>query len=60
MCIRDSINSFYAENVLYDQEFIKTEVFEGTVSELVKQLAAKMGENIGITKMSRLAVGEDG
>jgi hypothetical protein len=26
----------------------------------VKQLAAKMGENIGITQISRLAVGEEG
>ncbi len=58
--VEGRINSFYADNVLYDQEFIRTEVFEGTVSELVKQLAAKMGENIGITKMSRLAVGEAG
>ena len=58
--VEGRINSFYADNVLYDQEFIKTEVFEGTVSELVKQLAAKMGENIGIAKMSRLAVGEAG
>jgi translation elongation factor EF-Ts len=46
--------------VLYDQVFIRTEVFDGTVNELVKQLAAKMGENIGITHMARLAVGEEG
>ena len=32
----------------------------GTVDDLVKQLAARMGENIGITKMSRVAVGEEG
>ncbi len=54
------INSFYADNVLYDQVFIKSDVFDGTVGELVKQLAAKMGENIGITNMSRIAVGEEG
>jgi len=54
------INSFYAYNVLYDQVFIKSDVFDGTVGELVKQLAAKMGENIGITNMSRIAVGEEG
>lgn len=58
--VEGRINSFYADNVLYDQVFIKSEVFDGTVGELVKQLAAKMGENIGIIKMSRLAVGEEG
>ena len=58
--VEGRINSFYEDNVLYDQVFIKTEVFDGTVDELVKQLASKMGENIGITHMSRLAVGEEG
>ena len=58
--VEGRINSFYEDNVLSDQVFIKTEVFDGTVDELVKQLAAKMGENIGITRMSRLAVGEEG
>lgn len=58
--VEGRINSFYEDNVLYDQVFIKTEVFDGTVGELVKQLAARMGENIGITKMSRVAVGEEG
>ncbi len=58
--VEGRINSFYADNVLYDQVFVKSEVFDGTVGELVKQLAAKMGENIGIIKMSRLAVGEEG
>jgi len=58
--VEGRINSFYEDNVLYDQVFIKTEVFDGTVDELVRQLAARMGENIGITKMSRVAVGEEG
>jgi elongation factor Ts len=58
--VEGRINSFYADNVLYDQVFVKSDVFDGTVGELVKQLAARMGENIGITKMSRLAVGEEG
>lgn len=58
--VEGRINSFYEDNVLYDQVFIKTEVFDGTVDELVKQLAARMGENIGITKMSRVAVSEEG
>ena len=58
--VEGRLNSFFADNVLYDQEFVKSETFEGTVGELVKQLAAKMGENIGVSKMARLAVGEEG
>lgn len=54
------VNSFYADNVLLDQVFVKTDVFDGGVGDLVKQLASRMGENIGITAMSRLAVGEEG
>lgn len=54
------ITSFYKDHVLYDQEFIRTERFEGTVGELVQELAAKMGENIGVATFSRLQVGEDG
>jgi len=52
------IEKFYAGNVLYDQQFIRSERFEGTVGEMVKQLAARMGENISVVQMSRVAVGE--
>ena len=58
--VEGRLNSFFADNVLYDQEFVKSETFEGTVEELVKQLAAKMGENISVSKMARLAIGEEG
>ena len=57
--VEGRINSFYADNVLYDQEFVKTETFEGTVGELVTQLASKMGENISVSNMARVAVGEE-
>lgn len=52
--------SFFADNVLYDQVFIKSEQFDGTVGDLVSQLAATMGENIGVVEVSRVAVGEGG
>ncbi len=58
--VEGRLNSFFADNVLYDQEFVKTDTFDGTVGELVKQLASKMGENITVSKMARLAIGEDG
>ncbi len=56
--VEGRLNSFYADNVLYDQEFVKSDTFDGTVGELVKQLASKMGENISVSKMARLAIGE--
>jgi elongation factor Ts len=58
--VEGRLNSFFADNVLYDQEFVKSDTFDGTVGELVKKLAAKMGENISVSKMARLAIGEEG
>ena len=52
------IGSFYKEHVLEDQTFVRADRFEGTVGELVQQLAVKMGENISITSMARVEVGE--
>ena len=56
--VEGKIGKFYADNVLYDQEFIRSERFEGTVGDMVGQLAARMGENISVVQMSRVAVGE--
>ncbi len=52
------IESFYAENVLYDQKFVNAEKFDGTVGDMVGQLASKMGENISVRRVARIAVGE--
>lgn len=57
--VEGKIGSFYADYVLYEQPFVKTEQFEGTVGEMVRQLAATMGENIGIARFARLQVGEE-
>ncbi|MEX1125360.1 MAG: elongation factor Ts [Acidimicrobiia bacterium] len=56
--VEGRINSWYTDNVLYDQKFVNAEKFEGTVGDLVSQLAAKMGENISVRKFARVAVGE--
>ncbi len=53
------IGSFYKEHVLEDQVFVRTDRFEGTVGELVQQLAAKMGENISVASMARVEIGEN-
>jgi elongation factor Ts len=51
------IESWYAENVLYDQKFVNTERYEGTVGDMVGALASKMGENISVRRVARVAVG---
>ena len=52
------INTFYKDNVLLDQVFVRSDRFEGTVAELVQELAVKMGENISIASMARVEIGE--
>lgn len=52
------ISSFYKDNVLLDQVFVRSDRFEGTVGELVQGLAIKMGENISISSMARVEIGE--
>ncbi len=56
--VEGRLNSFFEENVLYDQKFVNEQRFSGTVGDMVNQLAARMGENISIRRFARLAVGE--
>jgi elongation factor Ts len=58
--VEGRMNSFYKDNVLLDQEFVRSERFEGTVGDMVQQLAVTMGENISVARFSRLQVGERG
>jgi elongation factor Ts len=55
--VEGKIESWYAENVLYDQKFVNPERFEGSVGDMVGALATKMGENISVRKVARVAVG---
>lgn len=52
------IESWYGDNVLYDQKFVNAERFDGTVGDMVGELASKMGENISVRKLARVAIGE--
>ena len=52
------IEAWYAENVLYDQKFVNAEKFDGTVGDMVGRLASKMGENVSVRSVARVAVGE--
>ena len=56
--VEGRISSFYEDLVLYDQRFVKSEKFEGTVGEMVEQLVTQMGENIGVRRFVRLGIGE--
>ncbi len=57
--VEGRLNSFYEQHVLYEQRFVNADKFAGTVGELVHGLAAKMGENVDVRRIARLAVGED-
>jgi elongation factor Ts len=56
--VEGKVTSFYKDNVLYEQSFVNADKFDGTVGEMVSRLAAKMGENIGVKRFARIAVGE--
>ena len=53
------INSFFKENVLNDQVFVRSEKYDGTVGDMVKELASSLGENISVNRFERLQVGEE-
>ena len=50
------IEKFYAETCLLEQPFVKDP--EKTVSELVQEIIAKLGENMGIKRFIRFRLGE--
>jgi elongation factor Ts len=52
------LEKFITEQVLTEQQFVNAQKFEGTVGDMVTALATKMGENISIGRISRIAVGE--
>jgi len=54
--VTGKMEKFYEENCLYEQHFIKDESL--TVSELINQMIAKLGENISVRRFVRLKVGE--
>ncbi len=56
--VEGRLNAFYRQHVLYEQPFVNKEKFDGTVGDLIQQLAARMGENIGVRRIARLAIGE--
>lgn len=56
--VEGRLNSFYKENVLDDQVFVKNEKFDGSIGDMVKGLAASLGENVSVKRFERIQVGE--
>jgi len=50
------INKFYGERVLLEQKFVKED--KKTVEDIVKEMVAKLGENIQIRRFTRFELGE--
>ena len=50
------LNKFYQENVLLEQIFVKDS--DKTVSDLITETVAKLGENILVSRFSRFQLGE--
>ncbi len=55
--VEGRIEAFYTDHVLYEQKFVNAERFDGTVGDMIAALATKMGENISVRRIARLAVG---
>jgi elongation factor Ts len=55
--VEGKIESFYVDNVLYEQKFVNAERFDGTVGDMIAALATRMGENISVRSIARLSVG---
>lgn len=58
MIVDGKMRSYYKDHVLYEQDYIRSEQYDGKVGAMVTELAAAMGENIGVRRFARIAVGE--
>ncbi|MBQ4603675.1 MAG: translation elongation factor Ts, partial [Clostridia bacterium] len=56
--IEGKIKKFYTEVCLLDQAFVRSDLFEGSVSGYVANVAKEIGADIKVTGFTRLAKGE--
>ena len=54
--VEGKLDKFFAENCLLEQTFIKDQ--DRTVSDILNEIIAKLGENMGIQRFVRFRVGE--
>lgn len=57
--VEGKLGSFYKDNVLYEQQFVNPEKFEGTVEAMLEHLTARLGEKITVGGIARVALGEE-
>ena len=53
--VEGRLRKFYEERVLLEQKFVKDDSL--TVGDLVKQLAARTGENVQVRRFARFELG---
>jgi elongation factor Ts len=56
--VTGKLEDFFKQTVLLDQVWIKDEHKRKKVDELIKEAAAKVGENVSVARFSRFVVGE--
>ena len=56
--IQGKIGKFYKEVCLLEQEFVRSDLFKGSVEGYVKDVAKKLGGDIKVTGFTRYAKGE--
>ena len=56
--VEGRLKAFYGDTVLYDQQFVNPEKFDGTVGQMIEQMVSTMGENIGVRRFVRMGIGE--
>ncbi len=54
--VEGKLNKFYAENCLLEQPFVRDD--KKSIEEILKELIAKIGENIKIRRFTRYEMGE--
>ena len=57
--VTGKLGSFYKDNVLYEQQFVNPEKFDGTVEAMLEHLTARLGEKITVGGIARVALGEE-
>ena len=56
--VEGRLESFMKDNVLYEQNFVKADIYEGNVKTMLEEMTGRLGENIGVGTVSRVSVGE--
>lgn len=55
--VRGKLEAFYRQTVLLDQPYIRDD--SRSISDLVREVAAKVGENVVVNRFARFEVGEE-